>query len=136
MTTLAWYSCPDSPAETAQGRHTTYLITADDQTVVLTRYTRGAVVWSAAAESALNAVPLACPLPELQGKLRALMRKAAQEFEDGRDLDAWRHPAPRGESRLAEVPHPAMTAHDGYAPHSHEVRPDHLGVAREQENQP
>jgi len=27
--------------------------------------------------------------------------------------------------------HPGMASHDGYAPHSHEVRPDHLGVARE-----
>lgn len=26
--------------------------------------------------------------------------------------------------------HMKMAAHDGYAPHSHEVRPDHAGVAR------
>lgn len=25
--------------------------------------------------------------------------------------------------------HTGMEAHDGFAPHSHEVRPDHLGVA-------
>ncbi len=26
--------------------------------------------------------------------------------------------------------HTGIKAHDGFAPHSHEVRPDHLGVAR------
>jgi hypothetical protein len=26
------------------------------------------------------------------------------------------------------ISHTEMAAHDGYAPHSHEVRPDHLGV--------
>ena len=26
--------------------------------------------------------------------------------------------------------HTGMEAHDGYAPHSHEVRPDHLGIDR------
>lgn len=27
--------------------------------------------------------------------------------------------------------HTEMASHDGYAPHSHEVRPDHKGVKRE-----
>lgn len=27
-----------------------------------------------------------------------------------------------------DVAHPPMTGHDGYAPHSHDIRPDHDGV--------
>lgn len=30
--------------------------------------------------------------------------------------------------------HTGMEAHDGYVPHSHEVRPDHLGVNRNKYN--
>lgn len=33
--------------------------------------------------------------------------------------------------QLDTLRHTSMAAHDGYAEHSHEVRPDHLGVKRE-----
>jgi hypothetical protein len=94
MATLTWEPVPDSTAEVAVGEHWTYLITADARQVVLTRYAPCGLVVPALSETALNAIQLACPLPELQAGLRRHMQDAAQRYENGEDLEgqpAWRH---------------------------------------------
>jgi len=92
MSTLEWRPCPDSTAEVALGRTWRYLIASDAGHIVLTRTAISAVVWSATAEGALNAIQVANPVPgtETEAVTRVHMRVAAQRFEDGEDIAGYR----------------------------------------------
>jgi hypothetical protein len=94
--TLNWSQDTRAPGETeiAVGTDETYLIAADDRHVVLTRFTTGAGQVPETTQAALNAILLANPLPDAEAVTRQHMRRVAQQFEDGQDLDgqpAWQH---------------------------------------------
>jgi hypothetical protein len=80
------------------------------------------------------------PIARRQMEEATVARKQAQRAEDEAS-NVWGEIAGKliqaRESRLRllrqdDVSHVGMHAHDGLAPHSHEVRPDHRGVERMQ----
>lgn len=95
MSTLTWRPVPDGTAEIALGKRWRYLIADDGRSLILTRTAITAVVWSAAAEGALNAIALRyAGRPDTDAAQRTYLRRLAQEYEDGQDMPgqpAWRH---------------------------------------------